>query len=224
MDIDFINIPSWVLHNNKGMEALSTIIPSSILPTSIFTDSTVVHRIIDIPSPEKNAASFQPISPTNTSPPPSPLSPQILSSPPPSPSSALVPSSAVTQPTMHVLPSTQEPSIHEPPTQSALVPSQPTVRLSYSSSVDSSPVDSNLSFRTSELDPSQQNRLNPETSSNPGSQSTISRLANVTDDGHESKINVDLRMSSSDLAYKAFAEMFKRDTIYMEQSVRQVSS
>ncbi|GAB2282025.1 hypothetical protein Dimus_016585, partial [Dionaea muscipula] len=102
MDIDFINIPSWVVHNNKGIETPSTIV-----------------------------------------------------------------SSAVTPPIPHGLPSTLESSAHEPPTQSALIPSQPTVRSSCSNSVDSSPVDLSLSFRTLKLDPSPQTHLSPKTSSRP---------------------------------------------------------
>ncbi|GAB2270111.1 hypothetical protein Dimus_038822 [Dionaea muscipula] len=89
MDIDFINIPSWDVHNNKGIKAPSTIVPS-----------------------------------------------------------------VVTLSTLHGLPSAQEPSAYEPPTQCILVPPQPTFRPSDSSSVDSSPIDSSLSFRTSKLDSS----------------------------------------------------------------------
>ncbi|GAB2279262.1 hypothetical protein Dimus_013908, partial [Dionaea muscipula] len=47
----------------------------------------------------------------------------------------------------------------------------------------------------------------------PGFPSTISRLVKVTNDDHESKINVDLSMDSSDLAEKAFTEMFKKEAI-----------
>ncbi|GAB2287397.1 hypothetical protein Dimus_021775 [Dionaea muscipula] len=128
---------------------------------------------------------------------------------------ALVSLLAVIPPTPYGLPSVQEPSAHEPPTQFALVPPQPTARPSDSSSVDSIPVDSSLLFRISELDPfhSLQTRLSPETSSSSGSQSAISRLANVVDDSHEFKINVDLSIDSSDLAQKAFAEMFKKEKI-----------
>ncbi|GAB2300715.1 hypothetical protein Dimus_034752 [Dionaea muscipula] len=82
-----------------------------------------------------------------------------------------------------------------------------------STPVDSNPVNSSLPFRISELDPSPQTRHSPKTFSSPGSQSAISRLANVADDGNESKINVDLSMESLNLAQKVFAEMFKRDTI-----------
>ncbi|GAB2275029.1 hypothetical protein Dimus_009797 [Dionaea muscipula] len=144
MDIDFINISSWVVHN-KGIEVSSIIVPL-----------------------------------------------------------------VVTLSTMHDLPSAQEPSAYEPPTQSTLIPSQPVVRPSDSNSVDSNPVDSNLSFRTSKLDSFSQTRVNPETFSNPHFLSTISRLVKVANDDHESKINVDLSMGSSDLIQKAFAEMFKR--------------
>ncbi|GAB2267596.1 hypothetical protein Dimus_002578 [Dionaea muscipula] len=139
MDIDFINIPSWVVHNNKDIKSPSIIVPSAVTPS-----------------------------------------------------------------TPHGLPSVHEPSAYEPPTQSTLVPPQPTVRPSDSSSVDSDPVDSSLSFRISKLDSSPQTRLSPEIFSKPGFPSTISRLVKVTNDDHESKINVDLSMDSLDLTQKAF--------------------
>ncbi|GAB2287889.1 hypothetical protein Dimus_022244 [Dionaea muscipula] len=134
MDIDFINIPSWVIHNNKGIEVSLTIIPST-----------------------------------------------------------------VTSSTPHDLPSAQEPSAYEPPTQSNLDPPQLTVRLSDSSSVDSSHVDSSMSFRTTKLDSSPQTRISQETFSNPGFPLTILRLIKVANVDHEFKINVNLSMNSSDL-------------------------
>ncbi|GAB2273808.1 hypothetical protein Dimus_039050 [Dionaea muscipula] len=149
MNIDFINILLWVVHNNKGIKAPSTIVSSSV----------------------------------------------------------------VTSPTPHSLPSVQEPSVYESPTQFTLVPPQLTVRPSDSCLVDSNLVDSSLPFRTSKLDSSSQTRLSPETFSSLGSQSAISRLVKVANDCHESKINVDLNMETSDLAQKVFVEMFERETI-----------
>ncbi|GAB2267599.1 hypothetical protein Dimus_002581 [Dionaea muscipula] len=135
MDIDFINIPSWVVHNNKDIKAPLIIVPSTVTPS-----------------------------------------------------------------TPHGLPLVYELSAYEPPTQSTLIPPQPTVCPSDSSSVDSDPVDSSLSFRISKLDSSPQTRRSPEIFSKPGFPSTISRLVKVTNDDHESKINVDLSMDISDLA------------------------
>ncbi|GAB2284365.1 hypothetical protein Dimus_018819 [Dionaea muscipula] len=168
MDIDFINILLWVVHNNKGIEASSTIVPSTIISSTI-VPSTITSSTI-VPS-------------------------AIISS-------TIVPS-AITL-------SALEPSACEPLIQSTLVPPQLTVRPSDSTAVDSSSVDSSLSFRTSKLDSSPQTRLNSETFSNTGFPSTIPRLVKVSND-HEFKINVDLSIGISDLAQKTFAEMFKRD-------------
>ncbi|GAB2276579.1 hypothetical protein Dimus_039198 [Dionaea muscipula] len=143
IDIDFINISLWDVHNNKGIEVLSTIVPS-----------------------------------------------------------------VVTQSILHDVSSAQEPSAYEQPTQSTLVPLQSIIRPS-----DSGQVDSSLSFRTSKLDSSPQTHLNPDPFSSPGFQSAISKLVNVANDGHASKINVDLSMNSSYLVQKTFAEIFKRETI-----------
>ncbi|GAB2285200.1 hypothetical protein Dimus_019651 [Dionaea muscipula] len=99
------------------------------------------------------------------------------------------------------------------PSPTLVPPSTVTPPSHDSTSVDFNPVDSSLSFRISKLDSSPQTHLNPETFFNLGFSSAISRLVKVTNDDHESKINVNLSMDGSDHAQKAFAEMFKKETI-----------